>query len=238
MREITAAGGQTAELVEFGTFFQRSCPGMLARALLLAGHRQDAEDAVQHAFVEALMRWERVGRYDSPDAWIYKIIKQRAWASARRRDRVQPVGLEVSRPPAASAEEDAQAHAVLGALATLPRRQRQVLVMNVVDGMGQQDIADQLGITRAAVAASIFKARRNLEKVLGMTSDRPAPGGDRLVSAARRAPLPPGVPATDPLAAALRATEIWLREGIEADTETLRRIHSQVMARADGDQPT
>ena len=81
--ETTAAGDEAVKPAEFHTFFECSCPGMLARALLLAGHRQDAEDAVQQAYVEALRRWERVGRYDSPDAWVYKIVKQRLWATAR-----------------------------------------------------------------------------------------------------------------------------------------------------------
>lgn len=82
--ETTAAGDEAVEPVDFRTFFERSCPGMLARALLIAGDRQDAEDAVQQAYVEALRWWERVGRYDSPDAWVYKIVKQRLWAVARR----------------------------------------------------------------------------------------------------------------------------------------------------------
>lgn len=66
--ETTAAGDEAVEPADFRTFFERSCPGMLARALLIAGHRQDAEDAVQQAYIEALQRWERLSRYDSPDA--------------------------------------------------------------------------------------------------------------------------------------------------------------------------
>jgi RNA polymerase sigma factor (sigma-70 family) len=235
--ETTAAGDEAVEPADFRTFFERSCPSMLARALLIAGHRQDAEDAVQQAYVEALRRWERLGRYDSPDAWVYKIVKQRLWGAARRRTWLRPVGLEVSRPPTASPEQTAHARAVLATLATLPRRQRQVIVLHCLHGMTQQDIADELGITRSAVAGSVLKARRNLEKVLGMTSDE-HPGGDPLIPAARRTSLPAGVSAADQLATSLRETEAWLRAGIEADAATLQRIRSQVMASAAKDEPT
>jgi RNA polymerase sigma-70 factor (ECF subfamily) len=60
-------------------------------------------------------------------------------------------------------ERFAEAAAALRALGDLPDRQRMVLVMHC-----QQQIADELGLSRGAVAASIFKARRKLEKSLGL----------------------------------------------------------------------
>lgn len=232
--ETKATGGEpvgAGEPEEFDVFFRRTSPRMLARALLIAGHRQDAEDAVQHAYVEALRRWPQVGRYDSPEAWIYLIVKQRLWKAARRLSRQWPVGLEVSRPPAASAEQTAHARAVLGALAALPRRQRQVIVLHCLHGMPQRDIADELGISRVSVAASIHKARSNLEKVLGMT-----PGAhhreDPLVPAPRPVSPPKLTANADPLTTALRETEAWLRAGV--DPQTLARIHAAVVARASG----
>ena len=65
---------------DFAAFFASTCPGMIAKAILLSGHRQEAEDAVQEAYTEALRSWHRIGAYDSPEAWVYKVMRQRLWA--------------------------------------------------------------------------------------------------------------------------------------------------------------
>ncbi len=50
------------EPIAFDVFFAESSPRVLARALVLAANRHDAEDAVQDAYAEALRRWDRIGR--------------------------------------------------------------------------------------------------------------------------------------------------------------------------------
>ncbi len=63
--EPPAAG---VEPPRFDSFYEVSFPGMLARALLIAGNREDAEDAVQEAYRAAWQVWDRIGDYDAPDA--------------------------------------------------------------------------------------------------------------------------------------------------------------------------
>jgi LysM repeat protein len=83
---------------DFSAFFVSTCPGMLAKAILLSGHRQEAEDAVQEAYTEALRSWHRIGDYDSPEAWVYKVMRQRVWAAARRASRQVPSGVDLQVP--------------------------------------------------------------------------------------------------------------------------------------------
>src|SRR5689334_10676943 len=75
---------------DFPAFFARTGSGMIAKAILLSGHRQEAEDAVQEAYTEALRSWHRIGAYDSPEAWVYKVMSQRLWAASRRAARQVP----------------------------------------------------------------------------------------------------------------------------------------------------
>ncbi|GAA2455940.1 RNA polymerase sigma factor [Streptomyces macrosporus] len=225
---------------EFEVFFARSFPGMLARALLLCGHRQDAEDAVQEAYAEAFRRWDRIAGYEAPDAWVYRVVRQRLWAAGRRGARTRTGALDdLPHPVVAGVEQTAHARAVLDALALLPRRQRTVLVLHCLHGMSQDAVAQELGLSRGGVAASLFKARRTLEKVLdmrGREADRPSGRAEELVSpgAARSrglgAPLPPERQDGDRTARALRAAEAWLRGAVAADAETMARVRAAVTA--------
>ncbi|MDH2387261.1 sigma-70 family RNA polymerase sigma factor [Streptomyces sp. HNM0663] len=213
--EVTASG------LTFDAFFARTFPGMTARALLLCGGcGQDAEDAVQEAYTAAFVRWDRLRHYDAPDAWVYRVVRQRLWAAARDRARTRPAEPDTLRPPAAAAvEQTVEARAVLSAVAALPAKQRTVLVLNCLEGMTQEAIAEELGITRGGVAAHVSRARDKLAKALGLRGQRTAGGarrarhedGDALVPAHTFAAAARPVEPADPVTALLRRTELWLR---------------------------
>ena len=51
-----------------------ACYGRLVGLLTLAaGSQAEAEDVVQEAFIRLLLRWERVCRYDDPEAWVRRV---------------------------------------------------------------------------------------------------------------------------------------------------------------------
>src|SRR4051794_8014389 len=57
----------------------------LVRALaLVCGGKDDAEEAVQEAFVRLLTRWSTVGGYDDPEAWV-RLVAFRLAVRRRRR---------------------------------------------------------------------------------------------------------------------------------------------------------
>jgi len=230
-------------VVDFDSFFADSGPEMLARALVLSGNRQDAEDAVQDAYVEALVRWELISHYDNPGAWVYKLVRQRLWKAARRRARWSPLRAteaEGLRATEGDPERFSEAVLTLAALAKLPGRQRMVMVMHCLHQLEQQQIAAELGVSRGAVAASIFKARRSLEKTLGFGDTGPTgvdepgsslvrpdgagPGGGRI---SRR---------RDPLAAALAGAVASLRRaGGDGTDARLAHVRREVARRSAAD---
>jgi RNA polymerase sigma-70 factor (ECF subfamily) len=216
---------------EFSAFFASTGPGMVAKAVMLCGNRQEAEDAVQEAYTEALRYWHRIGAYDSPEAWVYKVMRQRLWAAARRASRQVPYGADLTMPAPVQAgtEQTAEARAVLAALGALPGTMRFVVVMHCLNGLTQEEVARELGLARGTVAVYLHSARRQLEKTLGMTSAEHA--GQPLVRLAAQYSLfsVPDVPA-DPLARGLRAAETWLREGLEDDNRIVPAILASVMA--------
>jgi RNA polymerase sigma factor (sigma-70 family) len=224
------------EPLSFSEFFEQTFPRMLARAVMLCGHRQNAEDAVQEAYAEALRRWQKVGGYESPEAWVYMIMRQRLFAIKkgwwRRWTPTTPELLELLLPAAATAEETAEAHRVLQALALLPSRQRQVLVLHCLQGMTYQQIAEELRLSVGGVAASISKARQKLQQLLGRTLEQEGSPADQLVSGAPRVVRWPIADRADQVAATLRATESRLVECFEMDGRTLERIRLAILRRS------
>jgi RNA polymerase sigma-70 factor (ECF subfamily) len=210
--------------VDFDTFFADSWPGMLARAVMLSGSRHDAEDAVQEAYAEALSGWDRISHYDNPGAWVYRIVRQRLWKAAKRWGRVASADLSTWQATEGDPERFAEATQALAALTVLPDRQRMVMVMHCLHQMDQQQIADELGVARGTVAASIFKARRKLEKALGM-KDTDLAAVEKPGSAIVRSDAP--TPA-DPLAVVLAGAMSVLLRGMSGGVESLALVHRKV----------
>jgi RNA polymerase sigma factor (sigma-70 family) len=223
---------------DFAAFFASTCPGMLAKAILLSGHRQEAEDAVQEAYTEALRSWHRIGSYDSPEAWVYKVMSQRLWAASRRASRQVPSGLDlkVPAPSQAGPEQTAEVRAVLSALATLPGKMRFVVVMHCLNGMTQEQVARELGLARGTAAVYLHSARRLLEKTLGMAPARHADQPLVRVNVPGTPVHEPGRAAEAPLTHSLRAAENWLREGLADDGATVPAIGAAVAAGAAGER--
>ncbi|MFF3763676.1 RNA polymerase sigma factor [Streptomyces sp. NPDC001922] len=209
---------------EFDRFFVRTRPRMLARAVLMTGHRQTAEDAVQDAYTEALRHWHRIASYDSAEAWVHKVMTQRVWAAGRRGRRQLPSGLDVPLPPHPSVERTAEVRETLGALAGLPPAQRAAVVLHCLEGLTQEETAQRLGVTRGTVASAVHSARRTLARVLGLSEEH-GTADQHLVATA--APGPALLPA-DRLALRLRNAEEWLRDGWESDRATGHRPLTEV----------
>ncbi|GAA0256333.1 hypothetical protein GCM10009539_46980 [Cryptosporangium japonicum] len=89
-----------------------------------------------------------------------------------------PVGEIVERGPLLDAGLDLdvweQRHDILAALRALPERQRQVLAWTH-DGFTPDQIATELGLTAAAVRASLYKGRRALAAQLARPGSEVSP---------------------------------------------------------------
>lgn len=214
----------------FDAFFTRTCPGLLARALMFCGHRQDAEDAVQNAYVAAYKAWDRINEeYESPEAWLYTVLRNELSAQARKRAKERTVVQAIPVPHDPTPEQTAEAMAVLEALAALPAKQRSAIVLHRLFGLPQEDVAKRLGVRRSTVAVNVRNARHTLERLLDLRPIANEPSRDPLV-ARGRLPHNLSVVHRDPLDAKLRAAERWLREAFEDSRETVERIRAAIGA--------
>jgi RNA polymerase sigma-70 factor (ECF subfamily) len=156
-----APGGPGARAEQL---FQRYERQIYAFCLYRLGDRQDAEDAVQSTFLNALRALEQGVVPRAESAWLFKIAQNvcltRRRSAVRRRRVESPTPLAES---VASPDHDADRLVDLtGALHGLPPRQRRALVLREWQGLEYAEIADRLGLTHAAVETLLHRARRSL----------------------------------------------------------------------------
>lgn len=128
-------------------------------ALRVLRHAEDAEDALQEAWVQI---WNRSDSFDpargSVAAWVITIARSRALDRLRRRTtRGRAESAPVIEPPAAppppeaGAERSAVRERVGRALEALDPRQKEVLEIAYFEGLSQSEIAERLKIPLGTV---------------------------------------------------------------------------------------
>lgn len=140
-------------------------------AYRLLGHREDAEDLVQDAFLAVLERIDTFepGREFAP--WFYRVLVNRGLnarkSRALRRTDALPLELAGAEPGPDRAAERAELRARLrSALAALPERQRLTVQLFELEGFSGAEIAAILGIPAGTVRWHLHQARQTLREVL------------------------------------------------------------------------
>jgi RNA polymerase sigma-70 factor, ECF subfamily len=134
--------------------------------------RNEAEDVVQDVFVRVLEHHRSLTAVRDMRVWLVRV----AWNLAiDRRRRIRPEQFDegfaeslVGRNlPADEALNEAQRlRFVLRELERLPKAERNVLLLSVVEELGTAEMAEVLGRSESAVRALLFRARTRLRERL------------------------------------------------------------------------
>jgi RNA polymerase sigma factor (sigma-70 family) len=159
--EREAAGNYIGQLfVEHGRMVLGLCRLLLRDAV-------EAEDATQQAFVSAHQAVLRGSIPRDAAAWIAAIARNecRARIRARMREPLELPELPSDLPdPLASAIRAADLNAIWTALGTLPRRQRNALVLRELGGLSYHELGRALGVSHSAVESLLFRARQQVRR--------------------------------------------------------------------------
>jgi RNA polymerase sigma-70 factor (ECF subfamily) len=158
----------------------RITPRVLAYAYrLLSGDRAEAEDVAQ----ETMLRlWRAAPDWRQGEAkvttWAYRVATNLCFDRLRLRKRRGPAPLdeapEVADPaPAADARlvEAERLRALEQALAQLPERQRQAVILRHIDGLSNPEIAAVMDLGVEAVESLTARGKRALAAVLSGRKD-------------------------------------------------------------------
>jgi RNA polymerase sigma-70 factor, ECF subfamily len=131
---------------------------------------QTADEIVAEVF---LVAWRRLDAIPAdPLPWLLGVARKALGNHRRTTSRAAALTtrLEATVPTTTGHAGD---HAVLEALATLDPRDREVLLLIAWEGLRQEEVGTVLGVSRAAVATRLHRARKRLADALAAW-DEPA----------------------------------------------------------------
>jgi len=188
----TRSAAQSRDEATFDALFLTHYQPIFRLLYRIAGTREEAEDLAQETFLRlhrAPELWR--GSQQEPSehnvrAWLYRVATNLAYnmlrsqqRRTRREDGVLGQTLSAGRSepdPAAAAEREDERAAVRRALAALPERQAQLLLMRHA-GLSYRELAEALGIASGSVGTSLVRAEAAFEKVYQNLRD--SEGGGR-----------------------------------------------------------
>lgn len=158
----------------FDSFYRRELPGLVALLTAVTGNTAHAEELAQEAMLRAHQRWERVGGYDKPGAWVRRVALNLAFnAGARRRTERRALerlaGDRLARWAVLPRDDGADDFWAL--VRTLPRRQAAAVVLHYLEDRSVADVAAILGCAEGTAKAHLHKGRAALARLLGSEHD-------------------------------------------------------------------
>lgn len=181
----TIARARTGDNRAWGELYSAYAPAIFRFCRRALPAREDAEDATMEIFIKLR---DKLNQYDPArpfTSWLYKVAANHCWDFLRRRNTrqdleiadVATLALEDANPDQLASLIAAQTGShVRAALAKLPARAQMVLVLRYFAEMSYDEIAESLGLSRAAVGVIILRARHQLREVLSNTPHAGAMG--------------------------------------------------------------
>lgn len=137
-------------------------PRSLRFALHMVGNREDAEEAVQDAFVRV---WHNLGRFRDDarfEPWLFRILANRCRSLMEKRRRhaavVQYGDVPERGGPIRENDDRDWTEEIYRVLATLPAEQREAFLLRHVEDMAYEDIAAVTGVGLSALRMRVKRA--------------------------------------------------------------------------------
>ena len=160
----------------YGLIVERYYDRYARFAVHMVGNREDAEEALQDAFLRAYKALARYEEREKFGGWLLRIVVNECRTVAarrRRRDRLFPdVGdaewLAVAGGVAADRDTDRAAlrEELERALARLPAEQREALLLKYADELSYDEIAAATGAGTSALKMRVKRACERLREIL------------------------------------------------------------------------
>jgi RNA polymerase sigma-70 factor (sigma-E family) len=153
----------------FDDFVVNRGPALLRFAYLLTGDRHRAEDLVQEVLARVHQRWDRIERVDGAEFYVRTaLVRQNiSWWRRRSSRSEQPVAQVPDTTTAGDGEQEIAARDEMWELlATLPRKQRAVLVLRFYEDLPDDRIAALLGCSPVSVRVQVSRALARLRATL------------------------------------------------------------------------
>jgi RNA polymerase sigma-70 factor (ECF subfamily) len=165
----------------FGTLVRRYQDRLFNTMCHVVGSREEAEDVVQEAFVQAFVKLASFQHHSAFYTWLYRIAFNTAVSRGRKRRPERSVDAARDahgEEPMDNTEDvtdrllrEERAHQVQAALQEVSEEHRAILVLREMEGLCYEEIADVLELPVGTVRSRLHRARsqmrEQLKEVLG-----------------------------------------------------------------------
>jgi RNA polymerase sigma-70 factor, ECF subfamily len=172
MTEVLVDSGR--EVDDLDELYVGSYHRLVVQMYAICGDLNDAEDAVQEAFITAIRKRRTLRGVENPEAWIRTVALHRlhrGWRHAAVVRRHQ-VGQRRDQP---SVDVGPEHVALVTALKQLDPQQREVVVLHHLADLSVAEIASQLDIPAGTVKSRLGRGRARLGELL---TEREEPSHD------------------------------------------------------------
>ena len=163
--EVVIRRCQQGEISAFETIYRHYEKPMLSVAYRMLSNKEDAEDALQNAFVN-LYRKIAQFKFDSAfSTWLYRIVTNACLDMLKKGKSSSHVPLD----QAAELSEDGHtelSHHLQTAIDALPPKMKACFVLFAIKGFKQREIVDMLNMKEGTIKAQVFEAKARLRNAL------------------------------------------------------------------------
>ena len=153
---------------DFRALFVEAFPRVTRTVWFVVHDQQVAEEIAQDAFTELYRVWRRVHDYDQPALWVRRVALRKAQREASRAARRARLERQATLLRAVDEDHAPALHDdLLGALRTLPPRQRAVVALYYLEDRPMDEVADLVGCSPATGYVHLHQARARLAAALG-----------------------------------------------------------------------
>lgn len=150
----------------FSEFAQATWPNLYRTAYLMLGDHALAEDLAQTSLVKTYAAWPRIKELSAAPAYARRTLVNTAAGWFRTKGWRNELPTEAI-PESTYAPDPSTRPAVIEALASLPPRQRAVVVLRFFEDLTVADTAEALDCTPGTVKSQTYEAFAKLRTLLG-----------------------------------------------------------------------
>lgn len=165
----------------FRELYQHFSTQVYNTALSVLQHPQEAEDITQEVFIEIHKSITAFNQQSTLSTWIYRITVTKCYDQLKRQKTKKRFAFLTSlfndndelvhdKPhfdhPGIKLENKEHAQALFKALQHLSEKQKMAFVLNKIEGLSYQQVAEVMNISLSAVESQLFRANENLKRLL------------------------------------------------------------------------
>ena len=146
---------------EFEAFYRSEAEGLYRALTVALGNTELAREATDEGLVRAYQHWRKIGRYDNPAGWVYRVGLN--WARSRLRKTKREVITDDIDGVASAWSSDPT---LLQAVGRLPLEFRSVVVLRYLMQWSTAEVAEALAVPTGTVKSRLSRALEHLRSEL------------------------------------------------------------------------